>query len=297
MITNIQGYSIHDGPGIRTVVFFKGCPLRCQWCANPENLSADKQIGYLKNLCHGCGRCMKACRYAAIMPGDGYRIARDKCVSCGECAEACYYGALVRYGEEKTAEETFEQVLKDKMFYDSSGGGVTASGGEPLLYADFVCELFRLCRNAAIDTCIETCGWAPREAVEKALHVTDHFYYDLKLMDPVLHRKYTGCDNERILGNARYLAEHGADILFRQPLIPGVNDTDDNIRRTAEFMLSLGPGASRIQLMPFHRAGKTKYDALEMTFIAEGLKPDTAERIEAVRERYIAYGVDCSISK
>jgi pyruvate formate lyase activating enzyme len=296
-ITNIQGYSIHDGPGIRTVVFIKGCPLRCLWCANPENLTASVQIGFIKNLCKTCGRCGKTCRYDAIIPGEGYRINKDKCVSCGDCVDACYYDALVRYGELKTAEETFLQVRKDKMFYDSSGGGVTVSGGEPLLNPDFVYELFSLCKNEAINTCIETCGYVPQKAFETVLPVTDYFLYDIKLIDPVRHKKYTGCDNELILENARYLVKSGADVLFRQPLIPGINDTDDNIQRTSEFMLSLGEGGNRLQLMPYHRAGTSKYNALNQPYLLEDIKPMSAEQIETVQNKYTEYGISCSISK
>ena len=145
IVTNIQGYSIHDGPGIRTVVFLKGCPLRCKWCANPENLQGYPQIGSISKLCTGCGRCAKTCRFGAILPGDGQRINREACTRCGECVETCYYKALVRYGETKTAEEVFAKVRRDKMFYETSGGGVTVSGGEPLLHPEFVAELFSLC--------------------------------------------------------------------------------------------------------------------------------------------------------
>jgi pyruvate formate lyase activating enzyme len=210
---------------------------------------------------------------------------------------SCYYGALVRYGEVKTVLEAYTQVRKDKMFYDSSGGGVTVSGGEPLLYSDFVYELFSLCRSEGINTCIETCGYVPQEAFKTVLPVTDYFYFDLKLIDPALHRKYTGCNNELILSNARYIIQNGADVLFRQPLIPGVNDTELNIKQTAEFMLSLGSKGNRLQLMPFHRAGKTKYDALDMPYLVEDISPMTTEQIEAVQNKYISYGLNCTISK
>lgn len=239
---------------------------------------------------------MKTCRFNAIIPGGGYRINKDLCTSCGECADSCYYGALVRYGREMTSEEVFEEVSKDKMFYDSSGGGVTVSGGEPLLHPEFVYELFSLCRSSGINTCIETCGFVPQSAFDRVLPVTDHFYYDLKLMDPALHREYTGCDNELILKNAGHIAKKGANVLFRQPLIPQCNDTDDNIRRTAEFITGLGRDIG-LELMPFHRAGKTKYEALDMTYKSQDLEPMTEEQITAVRDKYLDHGVSCSISK
>ena len=233
---------------------------------------------------------MKACRFDAILPGSGYRIDRDKCTSCGECVNSCYYGALVRYGREKTSEEVFEEVLKDKMFYDYSGGGVTVSGGEPLLYPEFVFELFSLCKKSGINTCIETCGFVSPSAFELVFPVTDYFYFDLKLINPTLHMKCTGCNNELIHKNARYIVQRGANVLFRQPLIPQCNDTDDNIRETAKFISGFGRDIA-LELMPFHRAGKTKYEALDMTYPTKDLKPMTEEQIMAVRDKYLNYGV------
>ena len=293
-ITNIQGYSIHDGPGIRTVVFIKGCPMRCAWCANPENLVSKMQVGFLGKLCKGCGKCAKACRHDAISPGD-YRIDREKCVNCGDCADACLNGALVKYGDMMTAREVFKKVRRDKMFYDSSGGGVTVSGGEPMTQADFVAELFKLCRDDGIHTCIETCGYAKSEGYHKVIPYTDLFYFDLKIMEPELHKKYTGCDNSLIHENARIVADSGVPVLFRQPLIPTVNDTEDNIMRTAEFMKSIGK--TDLQLMPYHRAGKTKYDALNMEYQTADLTVMTHEAIAQVRDRYIELGINCTISK
>ncbi|MCF0120591.1 MAG: glycyl-radical enzyme activating protein [Oscillospiraceae bacterium] len=297
LVTNIQGYSIHDGPGIRTVVFLKGCPLRCKWCANPENLEDALHIGFIKNLCTGCGRCAKACPNGAILAGPDKRIDRERCVRCGECVKACYYEALVRYGDEKTSQEVFEQVRKDKMFYESSGGGVTVSGGEPLTHADFVAELFALCREDGINTCVETCGCVPRSAIEKVADLTDTFYFDLKLMDPLRHRHWTGADNALILDNARYLAGRGASILFRQPLIPGVNSMDENVRATAEFIRSLGRDDLAIQIMPYHRMGTSKYAALDKPYELENIQIMDAESVGAVEKRYLDCGVKCTVSK
>ncbi len=296
-ITNIQGYSIHDGPGIRTVVFIKGCPMRCRWCANPENLAAKAQTGWLANLCRQCGRCSKACPRGAILPDPGKRIDRERCDDCGACVSACYYDALVNYGEEKTAEEVFRKVSRDKMFYDSSGGGVTVSGGEPLTQSDFVAELFGLCREADIHTCVETCGCVPAEAVERVLPVTDLFYFDLKIMDPEAHRRWTGQDNGRILGNAELLAARGAEILFRQPLIPTVNDSEENVKATAAFIHSLGKEKTGIQLMPYHRMGTAKYEALGYPYELEALTIMSQEEVESVRNLYEENGVVCTVSR
>ena len=297
LIANIQGYSIHDGPGIRTVVFLKGCPLRCRWCANPENLEDRVRTGFLANLCQHCGRCARACPRGAILSEPDRRIDRSRCDECCECVDACFYDALVRYGEPKTAEETFDKVRRDKMFYDASGGGVTVSGGEPLTHPDFVAELFSLCRGEGIRTCVETCGCVPRSAFEKVLPLTDVFYFDLKLMDSEKHREYTGQGNETILANARFLAGSGAGLLFRQPLIPGVNSPEETVRATAEFIRSLGREDLQLQLIPYHRMGISKYAALDLPYTLEEMKPMGVEEAEAVRALYESCGVVCTISK
>jgi len=298
VITNIQGFSIHDGPGIRTVVFFKGCPLSCPWCANPECLSGKPQMGFIENLCAECGKCLDACTHSAIRrAGDGHRIDYSRCRCCGQCRDQCYYGALVRYGESMTLAEVWDAVRRDKIFYDESGGGVTASGGEPLLQPAFVRGLFELCRQEQINTCVETCGYVDREALLEMIPATNLFLFDLKLLDPDAHRKHTGKSNGKILKNAALLLEHGANVLFRQPLIPGVNDSMENIEATARFLSRLGKEAAKIQLMPFHRMGQSKYRALNMRYTMEGLGAADDEQVEAVRRAYVQRGIDCSISR
>ena len=297
LVSNIQGYSIHDGPGIRTVVFLKGCPLRCRWCANPENLHDKVQIGFLPSLCKQCGRCGKVCPRGAILPGPDRRIHRDRCVRCAQCVEACCCGALVRYGEEMTVEAVYDQVRRDKIFYEASGGGVTVSGGEPLTHADVVAALFALCREEGIHTCVETCGCVPSSALERVLPLTDLFYFDLKLMDGEKHREYTGRDNGQILSNARLLAGRGVNLLFRQPLIPGVNDGEENVRATAAFLRSLGLPEPALQLLPYHRLGAAKYAALEVPYSMEALPPMQPEAAEAVCRAYLDLGIRCSISR
>jgi pyruvate formate lyase activating enzyme len=298
VITHIQGFSIHDGPGIRTVVFFKGCPLSCHWCANPECLSAEPQIGYIKTLCTECGVCFDVCPQGAIRKDEStHRIDYSLCNSCGECVDCCSYGALVRYGESRTVEEVWDAVRRDKMFYDSSGGGITASGGEPLLQAAFVRKLFELCRGESIDTCIETCGFASREALLEVLPVTDHFLFDLKIIDPDLHGRYTGRPNTPIHDNARLLVNQGADILFRQPLIPGVNDTDENMDATAAFLSGLGNRNPGLELMPYHRMGLSKYTALGMKYRMNETGPAEKEMVESVQRSYLQRGIRCTISR
>ena len=296
IVTNIQGYSIHDGPGIRTTVFLKGCPLRCRWCANPENLSYQYQVGFLAQLCRKCGRCLSACPENALTAGEK-RITRPGCTDCGACISSCLYGALVGYGQEMSARQVFDRVRRDKMFYDTSGGGVTVSGGEPLTHPDFVEELFRLCRGEGIHTCAETCGFVPRQYIDTVLPFTDQFYFDLKLVDSAKHIQYTGQDNGIILDNARYLAEKRAAILFRQPLIPGVNDDEDSIRGAAVFIRSLGRQDVGLQLMPYHRMGLPKYLALDMAYSMADVEAVTPPQADKAAELYRYYGVDCTVSQ
>jgi pyruvate formate lyase activating enzyme len=298
VIANIQGFSIHDGPGIRTVVFFKGCPLSCQWCANPECLSGKPQMGFIENLCADCGNCLAVCTNNAIRrEEDEHRIDYTRCRSCGNCRDQCYYGALVRYGESMTLAEVWDAVRRDKMFYDESGGGVTVSGGEPLLQPAFVRRLFELSRKERIDTCVETCGCVDPEALLEVIPVTDHFLFDLKHMDPEVHREYTGKSNGRILKNAALLLERGADVLFRQPLIPGINNSTENIEATSRFLISLGQSAAKLEIMPFHRMGHSKYRALKMLYTMEGFGAADNEQVEAARKAYVRCGIECTISR
>lgn len=294
-VSNIQGYSIHDGPGIRTTVFTQGCPLRCRWCANPENLGGKPCVGFLRRLCRSCGECARACPRGAVLPGAGPRIDRARCDACGECVQACDTGALVLYGQEMEASQVFREVRKDEMFYRSSGGGVTVSGGEPLLHPDFLIALFTLCREAGIHTCVETCAAVPWEDLRAVLAVTDLVFCDLKLMDRDKHRTQTGADNTRILDNARHLAASGRDVRFRRPLIPGVNNDEGETAALAAFLHELK--TPRLELMPYHRAGKSKYEALDLPYATGELPPMAPAEAERVRVRFEALGIECTVSR
>jgi pyruvate formate lyase activating enzyme len=298
VITNIQGYSIHDGPGIRTVVFFKGCPLSCKWCQNPECLSGIPQIGFIKLLCKGCGKCLKVCPNNAICTDkDKHRIDYSLCNSCGKCAENCLYGALVLYGKSMTVDDVWNEVRRDKIFYESSKGGVTVSGGEPLLHPAFVRALFDLCHGEGINTCIETCGSVKQDSIKEVLPVTDHFLFDLKHMDKEIHKANTGMTNNMILENAAFVVQNSADVIFRNPLIPGINDTESNIDATAQFLKSLGEKALRLELMPFHRMGKDKYSALDMEYLMGETGIMKMEEIERIKKAYTDRGIKCTISR
>jgi len=255
-------------------------------------------MGFIRNLCADCGNCLEACKNNAIRRAEGeHRIDYSRCIACGNCKDNCYYGALIRYGESMTVDEVWDTVLRDKMFYEDSGGGVTVSGGEPLLWAGFVRKLFELSRGEQIDTCVETCGMADPEALLEVIPVTDHFLFDLKHMDADTHRRYTGHSNEQILRNAALAVNRGTDVVFRQPLIPGVNDSIGNIEATARFLTGLGKSAARLQIMPYHRMGQSKYRALHMPYTMEELAAADDGHVEEVRKAYLQCGIECTISR
>jgi pyruvate formate lyase activating enzyme len=299
LVTNIQGYSIHDGPGIRTVVFLKGCSLECQWCSNPECISPRPEVGLYKTLCTGCGKCAEVCPESALVfkANKPPLINRERCTGCGLCVSECPYQALVIYGKSMNAEEIFDAVYRDKMFYDSSGGGVTVSGGEALLQPQLVYELFTKCRKAGIQTCIETSGHAGALALRQVLPDADYVLFDFKQMDPDKHRRYTGKSNDLILSNAKIAIESGKETLFRMPLLPGINDEPQNIKDTADFLHGLGKKACRIELMPYHRLGKGKYESLDKKYTLSDVLAPEPELIDSVKKAFENYGIACLISR
>jgi pyruvate formate lyase activating enzyme len=218
-------------------------------------------------------------------------------MGCGSCASACSYQALVAYGKRMSVEDVFALVERDRMFYDSSGGGLTVSGGEPLLQPGFVRELFERCREAGIHTCVETSGHAPAQALREVLPHSDYVLFDLKLQDPPAHQRHTGRSNELIRGNARIAAESEVEILFRMPLIPGINDDRQNIQDTADLLLSLRGPRRALQLMPYHRLGKGKYESLDRPYRLADTPSPNAEQVERVRMMFVNRGVECTVSE
>jgi pyruvate formate lyase activating enzyme len=298
LVSNIQSYSIHDGPGIRTTVFLKGCGLACRWCSNPENISFKPEVGFISHLCTHCGACAEACPERAINSDENEdHIDRVRCTNCGICVAACSYKALVKYGNEMTVDEAFDVVKRDKMFYERSGGGVTFSGGEPLLHPQFVRVLADQCHGAGILTCIETSGHAPTLNLFKVLPAIDHVLYDLKHMDTRVHMMLTGHSNDLIKANAKHVAESGVDFLFRMPLIPGVNDSVQNIHDTSDFLKSLGSKAERLELMPYHRLGESKYRALKRKYEMQDLPSMEPGQAEAARQIFEDEGIMCTVSR
>jgi pyruvate formate lyase activating enzyme len=277
LIFDIQRFSIHDGPGIRTTVFVKGCPLGCQWCHNPESRRGERQLAFYKTKCIGCGKCVNACPNGAISSGD-VRVDRTKCVICGACADVCPGEALQIIGRMATVEEVLAVVMRDLPFYKTSGGGITISGGEPMHQHEFTTCLLKASRESELHTAIETSGLTSWERLSSVAPLVDMFLYDIKVIDPAKHRTFCGADNAPILENARRLSAGGANILFRTPIVPGCNDGDDDIVRLGEFILSL-PGKQRLELMPYHRIGSGKYEALGMEYPLQDVQaPDDMSR-------------------
>lgn len=294
IIFNIQRFSIHDGPGIRTTVFLKGCPLDCLWCHNPESKDQGKQVILWQDRCIGCGACIKACPEGYLSPGNGGPVAGGKgCKACGRCAEVCPAAAREVVGRIVTAEEVVSEAERDTVFYDQSGGGVTFSGGEPLAQPQFLGELLDCCRKKGIHTAVDTCGYAPWRVIESIMSKVDLFLYDIKLMDECAHRKYCGVSNGIILDNLKLLARNHGKVIVRIPVIPGVNDDGYNINKTGEFVCSAG--IKEVSLLPYHSLGIEKQRRLG---IGEGIfrtSPPPRERLDSIKAHLEKFGLNVRI--
>jgi pyruvate formate lyase activating enzyme len=291
VIFDIKKYAIHDGPGIRTTVFFKGCPLACRWCHNPEGMSAAIQRIYRKDRCIGCGECIERCpRQAIHATAEGVLVDLSKCDFCRSCANNCPSEAVEFVGCSVTVADVVRQIEKDIVFYDESKGGVTFSGGEPLMQPEFLLELLDACGELNLHRTVDTSGWADETLLLKVARKTDLFLYDLKCMDAEKHRTYTGVSNEKILANLMRLAQSDARIQVRLPVIPGINSDAENIDQTADFLHSLG-SIERISLLPFHNSARAKYSRLGMSWNVPPLEPLSAELLQSIAARLKKFGL------
>jgi len=282
-IFKISHYAIHDGPGIRTTVFLKGCPARCVWCCSPESQRFEREIARSAALCASCGRCVAACPKAAIAPEARGGIDRASCDLCGECVGACPKGAIEIVGEDMTPQELFDFVKKDAPFWRRSGGGVTLSGGEVLAQPDFALAFLALCRDRGVHTAVETCLFAPARTVAAVAELADFIQFDIKALSPDLHMRLTGLDNGQILDNAIFLLKSGRELLVRYPLVPGCNDDEDELRALAGFCAHNRPGVE-VELLPYHSLGTARYEALGRAYALSGTQPPDAEKMRRAAE-------------
>jgi pyruvate formate lyase activating enzyme len=298
LIFDIRKYTLHDGPGVRTTVFFKGCPLACRWCCNPESQAGQPELIWVRERCLGCDLCLKTCTKGALKPAadGGKSIDRERCDRCGECALRCPGEALNLLGRWMTVDEVLTEVTRDALYFEASGGGMTLSGGEPLIQADFAYELLwrykheEKGRHAAV----ETCGFVDWSVIERVAPEVDLFLYDLKHLDPDEHVRLTGQGNPLILENARRLAVAGHGLVIRLPLIAGFNDGRHHLEAVAEFTRSL-PGVRRIDLLPYHRLGEPKYHRLGKAYALAGRPALSREAVKQAQELMEAQGLDVTV--
>jgi pyruvate formate lyase activating enzyme len=298
LIWKMDRFAIHDGPGIRTNIYFKGCPLRCPWCSNPEGQRRERELGFSKSRCAGCGLCSDSCSQRAIeLRDEAFSVNHSKCSLCGKCCMVCPTGALEIYGSYLSLSNVMDVVERDRHVYRQSGGGITCTGGEPLLQLTFLERLLAECRRVGIHTALETCGYLARTEFRKVLNKVDWLFFDLKHVDGTHHKRLTGKDNTVILDNLRtassVLGDTGKVLVVRQVVVPGIND-GNNIRALAELVRGLSY-VPMIELLPYHAFGMHKYQTIQRAYLLEDAVPPPEVKLREYRETIESFGVKCKI--
>ena len=294
LVYDIQRYCLHDGPGIRTVIFFKGCPLQCKWCANPESLESASEIVYNKMDCINCQRCLKVCQHEAIISdGNSIVIDKQKCQYCFDCIKECPTGALSVKGIWYTVDEIIEIVRKDIAFYKNSGGGITLSGGEVLAQSEFASELLKDAKKYNIHTTIETSGYCNWEDFERVLESTDLVLFDIKHINNEIHAWYTGVGNALILENFKKIVDMGKEIVARIPIIPTVNTDSETIEEYISLLKQLK--VKSVNVLPFHQLGEAKYEMIGLPYAFKGVKPPSCDLMKSIKQRISDVGIDVKI--
>jgi pyruvate formate lyase activating enzyme len=295
LIFDIKRFAVHDGPGLRTTVFLKGCPLSCWSCHNPEGQSTDREVFVRPERCDVCADCLELCRLGAIsLDGDSVVVARDRCDRCGSCVDVCLPGALEMTGREVTVAEVMGEIDRDVLYYDESGGGATFSGGEPLAQPLFLERLLVECRKRQISTAVDTSGHAPASLFDSIRPIVDLFLYDIKLIDEERHQAFTGASNKPILENLRMLAEWGATVVIRFPLLTGINDDSTNVEQLARFLVAL-PTRYSVDILPYHRIGQDKYLRLGREYRMQDTCPPADEDVYKTAQLLADFGLEVAV--
>lgn len=294
VIFNIQRFSLHDGPGIRTIVFLKGCPLRCKWCCNPESQNIEKQIMFVKSNCIECFRCLEVCPTGAIQLIKEKKLFKEKCIACGKCVEVCQANAMQMVGKEISVKEVLEEIKKDEIYYKYSNGGLTLSGGEALFQPEFAVELLKACKSYGFNTSIETTAFVSTDVIKQVIPFVDLVLLDLKMMNSELHKEYTGQNNEIIMKNAQYIASMGKQLIIRIPVIPEINDTYENVADTILFIKQL-ENVNEVHILPYHRLGVNKYDYLGYKYALGDKSISDGEKIKRLQAMVESNGLICKI--